>query len=201
MNRLIIFLIILITYFLKRTEQNYYLNSIKLNFKKIYIQYFIYFVFCYLSLFEYSILFTTFINNIILHHGLAVEMLSANYFGIIKFPNHYSNTIGPYHLLSNASLASLNIFSINPNLHLILETKMLLKVIFFSSFLFFVSKKIRNKNKIFFVSLIVYLIFYSEIKYNYTIGSNYLFFIFSICLVQIIFDKIYNIMKRYTYSY
>ena len=123
-------------------------------------------------------------------------MLSADYFGVIKFPNHYPNSIGPYHLLSNASLASLNIFSINPNLHLILETKMLLMVICFSNFLFFVSNKIKSKNKIFFVTLIIYFIFYSEVKYNYTIGSNYLFFIFSIFLVQIIFDENLNYNEK-----
>ena len=51
MTRLIIFFIIFITYLAKRIEQNNYLNSIKISFKKIFSQYLIFFIFSYILVF------------------------------------------------------------------------------------------------------------------------------------------------------
>ena len=123
-------------------------------------------------------------------------MLTAKEFGNIKFPFHYPIELGPYHLLSNSTLAVLNFLSINPNMHLILETKMIIISLFFTSFLMFINKFEKNFIKILFIVFSVFLLFLSEIRINIHIGSNYTFIILSLLTIQLVFDDKLNYNKK-----
>ena len=72
---------------------------------------------------------------------MSLELLTADYSRTLKFPHHYPFSIGPYHLLSNSTLASLNIFSIMPNMHLITETKFLITIFIFPTLFMSIQKK------------------------------------------------------------
>lgn len=188
-------------FFNYKKNQILYLKTIilysKNNFKILLFFYF----FSYFLLIDKSIFFLKFLDNNLLHHGLAIELLTADYFGYIKFPHHYPVKLGPYHLLSNSTLAVLNLFSIKPNMHLILETKLIVTCIFFSSFLYLINKKIKNLFKVCIFSLSIFLFFYSEIKLNYDIGSNYLFFIFATLTILIFHDNSLEKKKKFIYFF
>lgn len=188
-SREIVFIIILLSFIIFRKNQVSYIKSILLYFKSNFKILLFFYFFCYFLLLDKSIFFLKFLDNNLLHHAIAIELLTADYFGHIKFPHHYPLILGPYHLLSNSTLAVLNLFSIKPNMHLILETKLIVTCIFFSSFLYFINKKINNPLKISLVSLSILLFFYSEIKLNYDVGSNYLFFIFAVITILIFHDN------------
>lgn len=188
-SREIVFIIILLSFIIFRKNQVSYIKTILLYFKSNFKILLFFYFFCYFLLLDKSIFFLKFLDNNLLHHGLAIELLTADYFGYLKFPHHYPVKLGPFHLLSNSTLAVLNLLSIQPNMHLILEAKLIVTSIFFSSFLYLINKKINNPLKVSIVSLSIFLFFYSEIKLNYDIGSNYLFFIFATITISIFHDN------------
>ena len=188
-TRELIFFIILITFFIKPNEQLENIRSNLLYLKNNFSDLIFFFIFSYFLFIEESIFFVKFLANNVLHHGLAIEMLTADYFGPMKYPNHYPLMIGAFHLLSNSTLAALNVFSINPNLHLMLETKLIVTCIFLTSFLISIFSIVKNKFTICIITLVFFLFFFSEIKLNYEVGSNYLFLIFALLTIQIFHDN------------
>ena len=195
-SRELVIIIIALSFLVIREEQIKYIKHTLNYFNSNYKIIILFFVFSYILFFDKSIFLVTIIYNKLLHHGLAFEILTADYFGNIKFPHHYPVELGPFHLLSNSTLAVLNIFSINPNLHLLMETKLIVTCIIFSSFIFAINKRINNPFKIFLVTVAIYLFFYSEIKLNYDIGSNYLFFIFAIITIYIFHDDALSLDQK-----
>ena len=188
-TRVLILSIILLSFFIKPNEQLENIKSIFLYLKNHYSNLIFFFLFSYFLFIEESIFLVKFLDNNVLHHGLAIEMLTADYFGPMMFPNHYPNILGAFHLLSNSTLATLNVFSINPNLHLMMETKLIVTCIFLSSFLISIFSIIKNKFTICITTLAFFLFFFSEIKLNYEVGSNYLFLIFALLTIQIFHDN------------
>jgi len=193
-SREIIFILILFSIFFQLEIQKKYLKNIyfKISNNKKFL---IFLIISYIIFIDKSIFFYEFINNNTIHHGMSLELLTADYSGTLKYPHHYPFSIGPYHLLSNSTLASLNIFSIMPNMHLILETKFFIIIFYFSYFIYVnVNKKINLK--VIFFSILIYLCFLGEINLNYDFGSMYLFFVLSIVLLLIIFENNYDKSER-----
>lgn len=193
-SREIIFILILFSIFSQLETQKNYLKNIYFqisNNKK----FLIFLIISYIIFIDKSIFFYEFINNNTIHHGMSLELLTADYSGSLKYPHHYPFSIGPYHLLSNSTLASLNIFSIMPNMHLITETKFFIIIFYFSYFIYVNSKKKINF-KIIFSTTLVSLCFLGEINMNYDFGSMYLFFVLTIVLLTIIFENQYDKTER-----
>ena len=177
LTREIIVLFIILSFVLNYSLQINYLVKTYLYFKKNFKIYLLFFFVSYLFFIDNSIFFVEFRSNDLLHHALALEMITVKEFGNIKFPFHYPIGLGPYHLLSNSTLAVLNFLSIKPNMHLILETRMIVISLFFTSFLIFIHKYEKNFIKILFIVFSVFLLFLSEIRINIYVGSNYTFII------------------------
>lgn len=189
-SRQIILILISFSILLQFKDQKKYLKNIYfLIFKNK--KFLIFFLFFYIIFIDKSIFFYEFFSNNTVHHGMALELLTADYSGHLKFPHHYPFAIGPYHLLSNSSLASLNILSIKPNMHLIMETKFFITIFYFSYFVYVNSNKKIN-SKILISSVVVCLFFQGELNINYDYGSMYLFIILSSVLMIIIFENKYN---------
>ena len=196
LSREIIVLFIILSLLLNYSLQINYLFKTYFYFKKYFKIYLLFFFVSYLFFIDNSIFFVEFRSNDLLHHALALEMITVEEFGNIKFPFHYPIELGPYHLLSNSTLAVLNFLSMKPDMHLILETKMIIISLFFTSFLIFIHKFEKNIIKILFIVLSVFLLFLSEIRINIHVGSNYTFIILSILTIQLVFDEKLNYKKK-----